>query len=104
MKISPITLEGQHVRLEPLSLAHEEGLVAAATDGELWNSTVTVVPDHNGMSAYIQAALRGQAEGRELPFVIIRKTHSALSTEIAGTTRFYDIFPADRKAPSATRG
>lgn len=95
MNTSPITLEGQHVRLEPLSLAHEQALVAAASDGELWNSTVTVVPDSKSMSAYIHAALKGQAEGSELPFVIIRKTTSA---DIVGTTRFYDIFPADRKA------
>jgi RimJ/RimL family protein N-acetyltransferase len=116
VKISPVTLEGQHVRLEPLSLAHEEGLIVAASDGELWTSTVTVVPDRNGMAAYIQAALKGQTEGRELPFVIIRKTLSAegadrqgpqrgspagvlvSSADIVGTTRFYDIFPADRKA------
>jgi RimJ/RimL family protein N-acetyltransferase len=104
VKISPVTLEGQHVRLEPLSLAHEEALIATASDGELWNSAVTIVPDHDHMAAYVQAALNGQAEGRELPFVIIRKTTSAgsasasfPSAKIVGTTRFYDIFPADRK-------
>src|ERR1700716_919979 len=35
VEISPVTLEGQHVRLEPLSQAHEEALIAAASDGEL---------------------------------------------------------------------
>src|SRR4029077_6418473 len=75
MEISPVTLEGQHVRLEPLSLAHEDALIAAASDGELWNSTVTIVPSSPAkMIDYIQAALNGQAEGRELPFVIVRKS------------------------------
>ena len=93
MEISPVTLEGQHVRLEPLSLAHEEALIAAASDGELWNSTVTIVPSSPAkMIDYIQAALNGQAQGRELPFVIIRKS----SNEVVGTTRFYDIKPDDR--------
>jgi RimJ/RimL family protein N-acetyltransferase len=93
MEISPVTLDGQHVRLEPLSLAHEERLIAAAVDGELWNSTVTIVPSSPAtMIDYIQAALDGQAQGRELPFVIIRKA----ANEIVGTTRFYDIKPADR--------
>lgn len=93
MKISAVTLEGQHVRLEPLSLAHEGSLIKAASDGELWNSTVTVVPSSPArMIDYIQAALNGQAQGRELPFVIIRKS----SNEVVGTTRFYDIKPADR--------
>ena len=93
MEISPVTLEGQHVRLEPLTLAHEEALIAAASDGELWNSTVTIVPSSPAtMIDYIQAALRGQAAGKELPFVIIRKT----AGEVVGTTRFYEIRPNDR--------
>ncbi len=92
MDISPIILEGRDVRLEPLSAAHEEALIAAASDGELWNSTVTVVPSRASMTTYIEAALRGQAQGRELPFVIIRKPQG----EVVGTTRFYDIEPNDR--------
>jgi len=71
MQISPVTLEGQHVRLEPLSTAHAEALIMAASDGELWNSTVTVVPDRATMAAYIEAALYGQSLGKELPFVIV---------------------------------
>ena len=93
MEISPITLEGQHVRLEPLSPAHEGALIAAASDGELWDSTVTIVPSSPAkMIDYIQAALNGQAQGRELPLVIVRKS----SNEVVGTTRFYDIKPNDR--------
>jgi RimJ/RimL family protein N-acetyltransferase len=93
VEISPVTLEGQHVRLEPLSPAHEEALIAAASDGELWNSTVTIVPSSPAtMIDYIQAALNGQATGKELPFVITRK----LTNQVVGTTRFYEIRPHDR--------
>src|SRR5882762_7234800 len=92
MEISPIILEGQHVRLEPLSLAHAEPLIAAASDGELWNTQVTIIPQPAGMKDYIQAALDGQAQGRELPFVIISKS----SNQIVGTTRFYEIRSNDR--------
>ena len=84
MEISPVILEGQHVRLEPLSQAHEESLIAAAVDGELWNSTVTVVPSSATMGAYIASALDAQAQGHELPFVIIRKS----SGQVVGSTRF----------------
>src|SRR5688500_15996635 len=87
MEISPVTLEGQQVRLEPLSTEHEEPLIAAAGDGELWNSTGTVVPSRATMAAYIASALNAQAQGRELPFVIIRKS----SGQVIGTTRFYFI-------------
>ena len=93
MEISPVTLEGQHVRLEPLSLAHEDSLIAAASDGELWNTNVTIIPDRSGMLAYVEAALQGQAQGKELPFAIIRKTSGA----VVGTTRFYEIGAADRR-------
>jgi RimJ/RimL family protein N-acetyltransferase len=87
MEVTPVTLEGEYVRLEPLSLAHEESLNLAAADGELWNSTVTIVPNRHTMAAYIAAALDAQKQGRELPFVIIRKA----TEQVVGTTRFYFI-------------
>src|SRR6478672_5198573 len=94
MEISPVTLEGQHTRLEPLSLAHEEALIAAAGENELWNSIVTVVPSRDTMAEYIEAALTAQAQGTELPFVIIQKA----SGRVVGTTRFYYIQPQQRNA------
>jgi RimJ/RimL family protein N-acetyltransferase len=93
VEISPVTLEGRHVRLEPLSPAHEGALIAAAGDGELWNSTVTIVPSSPAkMIDYIQAALAGQAAGKELPFVVTRKS----TNQVVGATRFYEIRPHDR--------
>lgn len=94
MEIAPVTLEGQHTRLEPLSLAHEEALNLAAADGELWNSIVTVVPTRATMTEYIEEALTAQAQGSELPFVIIQKT----TDRVVGTTRFYYIQPAQKSA------
>jgi N-acetyltransferase len=91
---APITLEGRHVVLSPLTMSHAEPLVAAASDGELWNSTVTIIPDSAGITAYIEAALAGQSLGKELPFVIINKS----SNEVVGTTRFYEIRSHDRAA------
>jgi len=93
LNIRPLTLEGLHVRLEPLSLGHCDALIAAAGDGELWNTQVTIIPEAAGMKDYIQAALDGQTQKRELPFVIISKP----SNQIVGSTRFYEIFPYDRK-------
>src|SRR5258706_5398441 len=93
MKILPVTLDGQHTRLEPLSLTHHEALLAAAEDRELWNSTVTLVPNRATMTGYIEAALTAQARGSELPFVIISKS----SGKVVGATRFYEIDPNDRR-------
>ena len=94
MEILPVTLEGQHTRLEPLSLTHQEALIAAAGDGELWNSIVTVVPTRETVSEYIDEALTGQVQGSELPFVIVQKA----TNKIVGTTRFYYIQPHQRNA------
>jgi RimJ/RimL family protein N-acetyltransferase len=94
MNLSPVILEGQHVRLEPLSPAHEEPLITAAGDGELWNSAFTNVPTHSTMAAYIAAALEAQGRGQELPFVIIRKSPG--EDHVVGSTRYYFIDPGNR--------
>ena len=93
MNVATVVLEGQHVRLEPLTHAHKDALIAAASDGLLWNSDVTVVPSAETIHNYIEDALRGLQSGTELPFVIVRKE----TGEVAGTTRFYEIQPADRR-------
>ncbi len=83
----PITLEGQHIRLEPLTLDHEQGLIDAASDGELWNLWYTTVPDPDHTKAYIKTALADQQAGKSVPFVIINKPHN----KIVGTTRYMNI-------------
>jgi RimJ/RimL family protein N-acetyltransferase len=81
------TLQGWGVRLEPLALAHAEGLTAAARDGELWNLRVTSVPEPDQTSSYLQSALEGLAAGHMLPFVV----KDDVSGKILGTTRYHDI-------------
>src|SRR5215510_1727511 len=87
MEILPVTLEGHHVRLEPLSTSHEASLLSAAGDGELWNSMVTIVPSRETIAPYIATALHGQTEGNTLPFAVIRKA----SGLVVGSTRFFHI-------------
>jgi len=94
VKVSRIVIEGQHVRLEPLTHAHTDSLIAAAGDGELWKSDVTVVPSAETINKYIEDALRGLERGTELPFAIASKA----TGDVVGTTRFYEIKPADRRA------
>ena len=93
VKVTPIVIQGQYVRLEPLTHAHTEALIAAAGDGEIWKSDVTVVPSANTIRQYIEDALRGLERGAELPFAITSKA----TGDVVGTTRFYEIVPADRR-------
>jgi len=93
MQVAPVTLAGKHVRLEPLTFAHEPALNEAAADGDLWNTDVTIIPKPEGMNAYLQFALDGLNLGTQLPFVIVQLP----KYRIVGTTRFYEIVANDRK-------
>jgi len=88
--VSPVTLEGHGVRLEPLTPEHRDTLVAAARDGQLWELWFTSVPTPQEAAGYINDALYGQLVGHMLPWVV-RELDSG---EIIGTTRYHDIVPA----------
>lgn len=85
--VSPLTLELNGVRLEPLGPQHAEGLLAAAQDGELWNLRVTSVPAPNEVDAYIDKAL--EMRPTRLAFAVIDTAGGA----VVGTTSYHDIVP-----------
>ena len=87
---APIALERNGLRLEPLGPEHRDGLVAAASDGELWKLWFTSVPDPAGAQPYIDDALKGQREGQMLPWAVRDLSDGA----IVGSTRYHDIVPA----------
>ncbi|MET0208571.1 MAG: GNAT family protein [Burkholderiaceae bacterium] len=84
--VSPITLEWNGVRLEPLAPHHADGLRAAAGDGELSNLVVTSVPAPQDAGAYIDTAL-GMANRRAWAVV------DAASGAVIGSTSYHDIVP-----------
>jgi RimJ/RimL family protein N-acetyltransferase len=89
----PVTLEGHGVRLEPLTVAHGDDLIAAASDGRLWELWFTSVPQPDETGAYVAAALEGQAAGHMLPWAV----RDLASGAVVGTTRYHDIVaPIDR--------
>ena len=83
-------LERHGVRLEPLATEHHDGLVGAASDGELWKLWFTSVPDAAGTQGYIDDAAKGQREGHMLPWAVRDLSDGA----IVGSTRYHDIVPA----------
>ncbi|MGH8213252.1 MAG: GNAT family N-acetyltransferase, partial [Rhodanobacteraceae bacterium] len=68
--MTALTLQDEHVALEPLNLDHVEALERAAADGELWKLWFTSVPTPGGMRAYVETALAAQNEGNALPFAV----------------------------------
>lgn len=89
----PITLEGTHVRLTPLTREHADGLFAAAQDDMVWrwmpNPRPKTVDDAR---AWIDAALRTAEAGDAVPFAIVDRASGA----VAGSTRYFDVRRAHR--------
>jgi N-acetyltransferase len=87
MEIAPVTLEGRHVRLEPLSLAHADDLSAIGLDPDLWRWIPFQITTPEEMAGYIEEALAAQQAGSALPFATIdRQTNKAI-----GSTRYMNI-------------
>lgn len=90
--LTPVTLGGQHVRLEPLQLDHLSGLQAAARDGELWQLWYTTVPTPEGMQAEIERRLGLHAKGTMLPFTVLDA-----AGRVAGMTTYMNIDSVNRR-------
>lgn len=89
----PVTLQGSLVRLEPLSHAHYDGLVAAASDGELWNLWYTAIPSPAQMKAEIDRRLELRERGSMLPFAVIETA----TNEPAGMTTYMNVDAPNRR-------
>lgn len=91
--IEPVTLQGTHVRIEPLEAGHRDEIVAAATDGELWKLWYTSVPSPQAAAGWIAAALKQRAEAAAMPFVIRR----AQDQRLVGATRYFNVVAENRR-------
>jgi RimJ/RimL family protein N-acetyltransferase len=93
MEIEPVTLEGAHVRLEPLAESHFAGLSEVALDPDLWRLIPITIRTPEELKASIDAMLAAQAAGTTLPFVTIERS----SQRVIGATRFMNIDFANRR-------
>lgn len=92
--LAPVTLEGRHVRLEPLLAAHHAALCEAGCDPATFRWFPSAVAGEQGMRDYIASGLADHTAGRALPFVIRRKADE----RIVGATRFTAFEPAHKRA------
>lgn len=91
--VEPVTLNARGVELVPLSLAHEDGLRAAAADGALWNIRVTSVPEPDHTRKYIEDALAMREAGNRFAFAVTEQA----SGKVLGCTSYHDIVPAVKR-------
>lgn len=86
-KLDLVTLEGRHVRLEPLSLEHVPGLVKAANQSRDTYGFIYVPGDLGAMRSYVETALAGRDVGVMHPFATVDNR----TGKVVGSTRFHHI-------------
>jgi RimJ/RimL family protein N-acetyltransferase len=84
---SDLSLQGKHIRLEPLGPQHVEGLTAAAAADPSLYRWSPVPQGKDEAAAYIDTALAWRDAGTAVPFAIIRQ----LDETVIGSTRFWNI-------------
>jgi len=90
--LEPVTLRGEHARLEPLSHDQADGLVEAVSDGELWKLWYTFIPKAEDMHKEIDRRLGLFAAGSMLPFTVYDA-----DGKIAGMTTYMNVDAANRR-------
>ncbi|GAA4936483.1 GNAT family protein [Nonomuraea thailandensis] len=97
-----VTLSGRLVRLEPLSLAAVDDLVAAASEDRSTYTFTRVPNGRDEVVSYVEAAMAEQAEGRTMPFAI-RWLHT---DRVVGATRLMHLeyWQGPMPWPPGTRG
>ena len=90
--LQPVTLQGRHASLLPLSPEHLAGLQDATRDGDLSSLWYTAVPSPEGMAAEIDRRLGLLARDSMLPFTVLDA-----EGRIAGMTTYMNVHGANRR-------
>jgi RimJ/RimL family protein N-acetyltransferase len=93
MELEPVVLEGEHVRLVPMTVEHIPALWEAGNDPDLWRFTLTQIHSEDDMRRYVETALRLQEQGTALPFV----TTEAATGRVIGSTRYGNVDAWNRR-------
>jgi RimJ/RimL family protein N-acetyltransferase len=92
MQVTPVTLTGKIVRLEPLNKSHLADLLLEAQDESIWTYIPFIPPKSMAdMEAMLSQALAAQTQGKEVPFAIIEQA----TNRAVGSTRYMNIAPHD---------
>ena len=87
MQIGPVTLDGHHVRLEPVSLAHVPDLWRAAEPEEIRRYLSSTVRSEEEMRSYVASELAKQQAGLVVRFATVAK---AIAQPV-GSTSYLNI-------------
>ena len=94
MTIGPVTLEGQRVRLIPMTRDHVDALFKAANFPAIWEHTGTFpIKTVDDMRRYVDVAFAERDAGHAIPFV----TTDPATGEVIGSTRFANVNLRDHR-------
>jgi RimJ/RimL family protein N-acetyltransferase len=91
--IEPVTLAGETIVLEPLSMTHVEEMGNAALEPSVWRWIPTAVRTVDELRAYVALALTEQRSGVSLPFALRHRTDGT----VIGSTRYANIVREHRR-------
>jgi len=92
LQIQQVTLQGRHIRLEPLTLNHLGGLCEIGLDPDLWRWIPAPVKSRDDLRDYIRLALQWQTDGTALPFATVEQS----TGRVVGSTRYMNIDKPNR--------
>ncbi|MDH4141283.1 MAG: GNAT family N-acetyltransferase [Chloroflexota bacterium] len=91
--VTPVTLTGERIRLEPLSGAHLDGLARVASDASIWRWTIARPITDAGLREWLDQAMANAASGTEVPFATV----DLATGQAIGSSRFMTIAPEHRR-------
>lgn len=93
MNISPVTLRGRYIQLEPLSLDHIDDLNEANSEPETWKYMLYgSIVGRDKMAGWVEDILGRASKGTEMPFAV----RDIKADKVIGATRYFDIRAKDR--------
>ena len=91
-------LVGKHVRIEPLTEAHIDGLAAAAAEDRATYGFTLVPNGPTDTAEQVRSLLAAHADGETVPFALVRLADGA----VVGATRYLTLrFRSDNEIPFA---
>jgi N-acetyltransferase len=87
MRSDDSTLQGKHVKLEPLEQRHIDGLLAAAMGNSSLYQWSPVPQTRDEAKKYVETGLAWKQAGTAVPYATIRLTDGS----VIGSTRFWNI-------------
>lgn len=91
--VTPVTLTGRRIRMEPLAPRHLDDLAKVAGDDRIWRWTIARSIDDATLRAWLETALANAEATVEVPFATV----DIATGRAIGSSRYMTIAPEHRR-------